>query len=172
MLMFARRYLPRTLGLLALLALPAALGCGSKSGHLATVSGVITHEGNPVDGAKVEFHSTTESGGKRDVVSTTTDSSGKYVIAGVGREPGIPPGMYKVVVTKYEGKGLERPQEGFDAGQIDAMVSDTGGAVKGSGLINLLPKEYSSTASTKLTATLEAGKNENVNFDLKGKAGQ
>jgi hypothetical protein len=158
--------------LFALVTLLAALGCGGKSGHLATVSGVVTHNGNPVDGAKVEFHSTTEVEGKRDVISTTTDSNGKYVIAGMGREPGIPPGMYKVVITKYEGKGLERPQEGFDAGQIDAMVSDTGGAVKGSGVINLLPKEYSSIASTKLSATLESGKNENVNFELKGKAGQ
>ena len=134
-----------------------------------TGSGVVTHNGTPVDGAKVVFHSTVEVDGKpQQSYGAQTDSSGKYVIATSGRDlPGIPPGLYKVTVSKYEGKGMT-PGEGMDAGQIDAALSDMGGSVKG-GPVNLLPREYATPGSSKLSATLEPGKNQNVNFDLKGR---
>ena len=77
--------------------------------------------------------------------------------------------MYKVVVTKYNLKDAgNRPAEGFDAGQIDAMMSDGGSATK-TAVTNALPKEYSAPGTTKLSVTLEAGKNEGKDFDLKGK---
>ena len=53
-------------------------------------------------------------------------------------------------------------------GQLDAALSDTGGARK-VGPVNLLPQVYAAVGSTKLSATLEVGKNKDVNFDLKGK---
>jgi len=161
--MFSRLFFARSVAFVALVTL---IGCSNKTGAFATVSGVVKHNGTPVEGAKVIFHSTTEVDGKAQTYAATTDSSGKYLIASVGKDPGLPAGMYKVTVTKYEGKGFT-PQEGMDAGQMDAMASDLGGT-KG-GPANLLPKEYASQASSKLSATLEVGKNENVNFDLKGK---
>jgi hypothetical protein len=146
----------------------AVAGCGSKNTALATVSGTVTHNGNPVDGAHVSLHSTVEVDGKKgQSYAATTDSSGNYVIATNGKEPGIPPGLYKVTVTKYEGKG--GPMEGIDAGQLDAMKSDTGATTKGIGPNNLLPMEYANPGSTKLSVTLDVGKNESKNFDLKGK---
>jgi len=148
-------------------------GCGGKSGSFATVSGVVTHNGTPVEGAQVIFNPTVEVDGKKQTsYAALTDSSGKYVIAGVGKEPGLPPGMYKVTVTKYEGGKGPSTAEGMDAGQADAMASDLGAAAGKGGPVNLLPKEYASVGSTKLTATLEEGKNQDVNFDLKGKAGK
>jgi len=143
----------------------AAIGCGG-SGHFATVTGSVTHKGNPVDGAKVEFHGTTQNAGKSDIFLTQTDSSGKYMIAGVGNNPGIPPGMYKVVITKFEGKFAMA--EGMDAGQLEAQMSDQAGSAAVQNMIkNLLPSEYASPASTKLSTVVESGKNVNVNFDLK-----
>ncbi len=148
-------------------ALVTLLGCGSKGGAFATVSGVVTHNNNPVEGAKVIFHSTVEVDGKSgQAAAALTDSSGKYVIASVGKDPGMPPGLYKVTVTKYEGKSMTG--EGMDSGQLDAVSSDTGVTAKG-GIKNLLPAEYATVGSTKLSVTLEVGKNENVNFALKGK---
>jgi len=163
--MFARRFLTGAVYLLAV----TSLGCGG--GQQATVSGTITHNGNPVEGAKVEFHATTESEGKREVFSTLTDSSGKYVITGVGKSVGIPPGMYKVVVSKYNVAGdAFQPQEGMDAGQIEAMISDSGGKAVGKGMpVNSLPKEYATVGTTKLSVTLEQGKNEGKDFNLTGK---
>jgi hypothetical protein len=35
--------------------------------------------------------------------------------------------------------------------------------------VNTLPNEYGEFSTTNLSATLETGKNENVNFELKGK---
>jgi hypothetical protein len=150
-------------------ALVTLVGCGSKGGSFATVSGVVTHNNNPVEGAKVIFHSTTEVDGKAGpVFAAQTDSSGKYVIATAGKDPGIPPGLYKVTIVKYEGGKAPNTVDGMDAGQIDAQASDGLGA-GGKGPRNLLPSEYATPATTKLSATLEVGKNENVNFALKGK---
>jgi hypothetical protein len=139
-------------------ALATSLGCSGGSGNLATVSGTVTINGAAADGAKVTLHSTVEVGGKRPgPFSAMTDSSGKYLIATVGKDAGIPPGMYKVTVTKLELKG-NLPAE-IDQGQIEA-----------SGIArNVLPRDYESLANTKLSVTLEPGKNENKNFDLKGK---
>ena len=166
--MFARKCFARA-ALVLLLA--AVVGCSKGgSGVFATVSGTVTHNGTAVDGARVEFHSTTEgTGGKRDVFATSTDSSGKYMIAAVANQPGIQPGMYKVVITKYDLKGgnPNAGKDGFDPGQMDAQMSDGQSGVKG--ITNALPKEYSSIATTKLSSTVQEGKNENVNFDLKGK---
>ena len=46
-----------------------------------------------------------------------------------------------MTIVKLEGKGVMAPQEGIDAGQLDAIVSDTGGSAKGGGPVNLLPKD-------------------------------
>ncbi len=148
--------------------LSGLVGCSKNNGAYATVSGAVTLNGTPVDGATVAFHSTVEVEGKKaPSYAALTDSSGNYVIATNGKEPGIPPGLYKVTVTKYEGKG--GPQEGMDAGQLDAMASDLGTTGKAGGPINLMPKEYAAPGGTKLSVTLDVGKNENKNFDLKGK---
>jgi len=159
----------KCLGATCFLALAVTLGCSKSSGGTyGTVSGAVTLNSAAVDGARVEFHSTTETGdGKRDVFVTTTDSNGKYMLAAVGKNPGIPPGMYKVVITKTNQKegNPNQGKEGFDQGQVEAAAS-AGGAT---GFINFLPKEYASIATTKLSATIQEGKNEGVNFDLKGK---
>lgn len=154
--MFTRKWL----SLILLLGFLSALqGCSGSLGSNATVSGVITHNGSPVDGAKVSLYSTVESGGQRGgSYSATTDSSGKYLIAGIGKELGIPPGMYKVTIVRLDLKG-NLPAD-YDAGQVEA-----------SGMArNLLPRDYESPTTTKLSVTLDPGKNENKNFDLKGKA--
>jgi hypothetical protein len=156
-----RTGLIRPVGLLVLAGMIGVLGCsgGGRSGSFAQVSGTVMKDGNPVDGAKVTFHSTVQSeGSKKGVYSVLTDNSGKYLIATVGDDPGIPPGMYRVTVTKLDMQGAG--QEGIDQGQLEAS-----GTAK-----SLLPMDYENPKTTKLSVTLEVGKNEK-NFDLKGKAG-
>jgi hypothetical protein len=142
--------------LLGGLALGASVGCSPK-GSYATISGIVTYNGAPVADARVTFTSTTESNGVRYTFSSVTDTEGKYVVASVGKEPGVPPGAYKVTVTKYRMKpGIQIPED-FDIVQIEASGSGE----------SVLPKEYGSDKTSKLTASLETGKNEK-NFDLKG----
>jgi hypothetical protein len=129
---------------------------------MATVSGVVTHNGTPVEGAKVTLHPTAEIDGKGGAAyAAQTDSHGKYLIASSGRDPGIPPGMYKVTVTKLKTAQGNLPPEAADPGQLEAA----GGA---GGALNALPDEYGKLMTSKLTVTLEPGKNENKNFELKG----
>src|SRR4051812_5223045 len=163
-LMRAQRLLSQAAVFLGVIAL---IGCGKKEGSYATVSGVVTYNGNPVEGARIGFHSTVEVDGKTGTsFGAQSDSNGKYIIATAGKEPGIPPGLYKVTVVKWEGGKGPAGSADIDQGQLDAMNIEGGG---NKGPVNLLPKEYGNPASTKLSATLEAGKNENVNFALKGK---
>jgi hypothetical protein len=147
--------------LIGFMVLGIVTGCsGGGSGSLATVSGVVTQNGAPLDGAKVTLYSTVESEGKKSgSYSAMTDSSGKYVISSVGKEPGIPPGMYKVTITKLQSTG-NLPAD-FDAGQVAAS-----GMAK-----NVVSQEYESLATTKLSVTLEAGKNPDKNFDVKPSSG-
>src|SRR5438552_10223737 len=116
--MITRRWLARTAAFAALVALTGCPG-GGGSGNFARVTGTVTYNGAPVDGAKVKFVGTTETGGARDEFTTTTDSSGKYMIAGVGKNPGIPPGLYKVVITKLTPKGKGNIPEDFDSTQLE-----------------------------------------------------
>jgi len=153
----------RSLALLAGLAIlvGGVAGCsGGGLGNNATVSGTITHNGVPIDGAKITFHSTAEAGGSAlPSYAAQTDSTGKYVLTGVGKQLGIPPGMYKVTIVKLDLKAMagNLPKD-FDRGQMEA-----------SGMArNVLPAAYESLASTKLSVTLEPGKNVDKNFDLKG----
>ncbi|HEY7159267.1 MAG TPA: carboxypeptidase-like regulatory domain-containing protein [Gemmataceae bacterium] len=155
--MLAWRWLIRTAGFAALVTV---LGCSQGDANLATVSGEVTQNGTPVEGAKITFHSTVEVEGKKGhSYSATTDSSGKYLLASVGKERGIPPGMYKVTITKLDMKSANLPPD-FDQGQLEAS---------GMGR-NTMPKDYELVATTKLSVTLESGKNKDKNFDLKGTA--
>jgi len=144
-------------------ALATVLGC--SKGNLATVSGVVKHNGAPVEGALVTLVSTVEVDGKpQGSYAAKTDSSGKYMIAFDGKNAGIPPGLYKVTITKLKGSGK---LEGLDQGQLDAAGGGGGGAT----LQNDLPMEYAKQETSKLSVTVEPGKNENKDFDLKGTAG-
>jgi len=155
--MLTRRWLVRTGSLAALVALVGCSG-GGASGDFARVSGTVNYKGSPVADAKVKFIGTTESkSGGKDEFTTQTDANGKYVISGTGKNPGIPPGLYKVVITKLQVKpGMKVPDEGFDATQLEMSGMGT----------NALPKIYGEPSTTKLSVTLETGKNEGKDFNL------
>jgi hypothetical protein len=144
--MITHRGLVRVAGLLALVVFA---GC-SPSGSFSRVSGKVTFNGEPIEGARVTFVGTTETReGGREEYYTTTDSSGKYAISGVRKSPGIPPGVYKVVVTKLTLKGGAKLSDGLDLTQLEMSGLGT----------NALPKEYGSAQTTKLSAELDPGKN-------------
>jgi len=88
--------------LIAIALLP--MGCGSKGGH-KPVQGTVTLDGQPLDGASVHFYSD-EKGGPS--AGALTDSSGKFVIVGQDKK-GLPPGRYKVTVSKIKGGVTDEP---------------------------------------------------------------
>src|SRR5262245_4547829 len=84
-------------GLTILLA--GAAGCGGKYTPVP-VSGVVTLNGKPVEGATVYFYAVGDAKDGR-VAQGTTNKEGEFRLSTLGKEDGALPRRYKVVVTKY-----------------------------------------------------------------------
>jgi len=92
---------------LLLTCLTGISGCGSSDGRLA-ISGRVTVDGEPLDGAAINF---------QPAPGTSGHSSGGPVKAGVFRvssEKGLMPGTYRVTIIamKKTGRMIEDPQKG------------------------------------------------------------
>lgn len=165
---------PLRVGLL--LALPLALGC-SKAPKLPTVpvSGTVTMDGQPLEGASVGFSPVNPDG---TPANGTTDAQGTfrlqtYLGASFGQGDGAMPGDYIVMVTKYEAKTGSAPSADEIAAQQKAMdeARKTGKPPEPSAMLGqpklLTPEEYSNPKKTTLKATVKDSGNQPFTFDLK-----
>jgi hypothetical protein len=126
------------------LAVVAALGVAGCGGGPAAVSGVVTLDGQPLDGAVVTFTPTAadEVGGS----SGKTDAQGRYTLRTVlGDKAGASVGKHKVAVSLYK----ENPKNPDQAGS------------------ERVPQRYNQ--KTELTFDVPAGGTDKANFDLKTK---
>ena len=132
---------PRLARVAALLAFAVA-GCGG--GNTANVSGVVTLDGKPLDGAAVTFTPTT--GGDIGGSTARTDAQGRYTLRTVsGDKPGAALGNHRVAVSLSK----ENPKN------QDLAVTD------------VVPARYNQ--KTELKFDVPAGGTDAANFDLKGK---
>ena len=76
-----------------------AAGCSGKYTPVP-VSGVVTLDGKPVEGATVYFYAVGDEKDGRPATGTT-DKDGVFRLSTMGNEDGALPRNYKVVVTKY-----------------------------------------------------------------------
>jgi hypothetical protein len=130
----------------ALLALSVA-GCGGSEGDFAPVKGTITLDGEPLDGAKVEFDiDTGELAYGRSLGSTAyglTDANGRYELKTTHKQEGALVGKHIVRITTRrmtvdaEGKEVLNPER--------------------------LPPKFN--LSSELTAEVTSGSN-TIDFDL------
>jgi hypothetical protein len=134
----------RIAGALAVLWLT---GCGSgvpeapKPSKLVEVSGKVTMAGEPLDGSVVIFTPASAGG---FIGHGFTDSTGKYVAetrSGDSIEPGLAPGSYKVLVSRFLKPDGTVPA---DPTEPPAM----------SGARESLPMEYSSPTGSRLRAVV------------------
>lgn len=139
----------------ALVALVALVGCSSSSGTKpVAVSGKVTYKGVPVPGAMVQFMPTSKEG---EPASGRTDASGQYQLVSPKGAQGVPPGEYKVAISRMIGPdGKELPPD---------VSPFSGGGKEG------MPSFYSSMQDTQLTATVLAGASTKIDFALTGRAG-
>jgi hypothetical protein len=156
---------------LTLLATIFAVGC-SDDGTLKTVnvSGTVTLDGKPVEGAMLTFEPVTE--GEGYSAFGATDASGRYKLqTSYGKaEAGTTPGKYKVTISKSQAVD--------DAGNPIAVVqptvvavvdtsSDSSSTLPTTKTKEFMPAKTSRFGTTDLERTVE-NKRENVfNFDLK-----
>jgi hypothetical protein len=134
------------------------IGCGSGGPKLNFVEGVVTVEGKPIANASVTF-SPVSGSGLSSVGST--DGSGKYVLMSAGGDGGVGAveGVYEVAVSKTD---LPASSSGSNQGSSDEPPARIAVMPKAE-----IPAEYSNPKTSGLRATVIAGKNTDVNFDLK-----
>ena len=145
--------------LLAIAAVVVLAGCGSGV-NLKPVTGTITYNGSPVEGASVAFISE-----KNPIATGTTDASGKYSLTTNG-EPGAPLGKHQVTVTKATSTMSGMPQNAKPEDMMKMMEKKGVGGAGGGALTKpALPLKYASTQATDLSAEVTADASKNV-FDF------
>jgi hypothetical protein len=113
-------------------------------------SGVVTFDGNPIEGANVIFY---PSESDQTLASqSVTDQDGRFElkthVGGGKMQPGIAPGRYAVAITK------------FDTGSIATTLSPPK---------DVLPRKYGGPKTSGLTANVEVGSENNFQFALTSK---
>lgn len=148
-------------------------GC-SQGEKLPTVpvTGTVTLDGAPLEGATVAFNNVD---GKP--ANGVTDAQGKFrlktLLAGQKQAEGALPGDYTVMVTKYENAATSR-EEGEGAlgpmAQQKAMeeAKRTGKSMQMPGAPKLVtPEKYSNAGTTPFKATVKDSGNDDFKFDMK-----
>ncbi len=137
-----------------------ALGCGQAGDDRPKtypVTGVVTYNGDPVEGATVALQSTAGGQGAFGV----TDAGGRYTLTTYTSGDGAAPGQYKVKVTKVK---AAQAGSGGDTDSPD-YVPPTAEDAPPAEPENLLPAKYADPSTSGLTATVAESDN-TVNFDL------
>ena len=135
---------------LVVLGLLVGCGRGSSGGVVGTVhvTGIVTMDGQPLEGATVTFTSPDFQASGR------TAQDGHYELT-----QDATPGDYKVTVRKFSGATFE-VGEGMDEGQFEAMALSAEENAKRSGVpakdvpTQLIPAQFSDPTQTTLKYTL------------------
>ncbi len=146
--------------------LTVLVGCGGSGIGTVPAEGVITVDGQPMEGVMVVFNPDAEGG---RAASGRTDAEGKYVLTTVENGDGALPGTYKVSVSKHENEEDDLPKEvdPDDEASLDAIYGqlDTRKQAKSK---NLIADMYSNHMGSGLTAEVTSGGENNFDFDVKG----
>lgn len=145
-------------------------GCGGGSGDAPAtvpVSGTVYLNGEPLEGASVNFVSTS---GKFAAFGRT-GPDGHYELA-----QGAVVGPNKVHITKLLGGDVKlNPEEGMDEGQLEAMAiannpdGDSATTSAPTGPNELIPPHFSDPEKSELTYDVPAGGSSSATFRLTSK---
>ena len=126
----------------AFFALGIFSGCGGRDPNLpplVPVDGTVTFDGQPLEGAYVQFHPV---GDTRGTGAANPDAEGRYELIAPDRSKGAPVGEYRVVVSK-----LVMP-DGSPYSAADGL------APMDSPAREMVPDRYSDFDQTVLTVTV------------------
>ena len=125
---FSCRTLPYSLAVAIL-----AAGCGPSRPTTMPVEGVVTLDGEPVEGASVMF--APEDGGRPAL--GVTDKGGKFALKTFEPGDGALPGKHQVTVRKVEMSGIQADRDGLSGPAIPGKIQE----------MWITPKKYSNAAS-------------------------
>ena len=141
-------------------------GCAPTSDvGASTVTGTVTLNGAPVEGATVSFVPADDAG---KIAAGTTDAQGKFTLTTVKAGDGAVPGAYNVAISKVEGAvaaGGAMTEESRQASMPGAGRAPAPVEVK-----DLLPTKYKSAKDSGLTAEVKSGGGNDFTFTLEGEA--
>ena len=143
----------------ALLALVVGVwGCGNDATRQDTVpvTGLVTYNGEPVEGATVVFGAAS---GQDRPATGTTDGSGRFTLATYEPGDGAIAGQFTVAISKTETVG------GMTEDEEHAAIQ-AGEEVKPAETVDLLPERYKDGLESGLTAEVEAGQENHFEFEL------
>jgi hypothetical protein len=146
------------------------LGCGGGGGSLDTVpiSGVVTLDGTPVEGANVVFAPTSGDG---SAASGVTDSSGRYQLTTQDPNDGALPGSYMVMISKST-VGQDATTEAVKPGMSSeeatkaAMEAFEAGGQAEPEFVDELPAKYKNPSTSGFTADVAKGGQTEFDFAL------
>jgi hypothetical protein len=146
----------RGLWMSVLAGLLAVVGCTSPTGDdgLFPVSGTIKLDGTPTANVSVVFIPQGNTAGHGG--SGVTDASGQYQLMSPQGKKGLPPGEYKVAVSRRLNPDGSPPAP--NEMPIESQARET------------LPLKYSDKEKTELVARLTADDKKTFDFDLKTKS--
>lgn len=143
--------------LLAVVVTLLPLGCGPSGPRLVPVSGKLTLNGAPLEGAGITF--APDPGNAASTPGGASSGADGSFIAKSGDSDGLAPGKYKVLVTKSSLKdGAKVPDEFKDDPIMAAMAGLT---------IDSLPPEYATADTSPLTLEVPDGGGDDFTFDVK-----
>ncbi len=139
----------------ALVCSAILIGCGGPAEDpnrpaTVAVSGTVTYNGQPIEGATVAFLPKVPAG---TGASGRTDASGKFGLTAFQPGDGAVPGSYLVTIVKTEAQGGGEVQE--DSSAAPAVPK------------SLLPEKYGNPQGSGLTAEVKEGAENQFTFDLK-----
>lgn len=155
--------------LVALVALVAIAGCADQTTGPETfsVTGTVTQNGTPVDGATVTFSPK----GTGNAASGTTDSSGNYTLTTFEDGDGAIVGSYAVSIRKFEEGPKEEQVGGTETDEdLDAAYAVRDAAAEEGEEVaeakGLLPAKYGDPNQSGFTAEVTADGENNFPFDM------
>ena len=148
--------------LIALITISAIVGChtGPKGLPTCYVEGIVSLDGQPMDGALVTFIPTVM-GDDTKIATGYSNESGKYTLTSDGGLPqkGALAGDYSVTIVKDKVESLAPVESESSRSQLsgDSSLSRR---------TRLTPDEYGAVSTTPLKMTVKKGKNV-LNLEMK-----
>ncbi len=160
-------------GIVCVLTCVLMLGCGGGGvSGLVKVTGTVTLDGQPVEGAAVSF---SPAGNEGRASAGVTDAQGRFSLAPVGGGQGALPGKYQVAISKTQvtgGAPTATTREEYERQMKERMAQGAAGFQFGPPQVtHLIPQVYSSPATSQLEAEVTASGANDFPFALKSPGG-